>query len=226
MASVVTKSDADIQEAVLRELKWDTRVDETDVGVEVDRGTVTLTGTVDSWAKRIAAEEAAHRVAGVLDVANDIAVKLAGSGGRTDTDIAQAVRHALEWDVFVPEQTIRSTVSKGWVALDGTVHYWSQREDAERAVRNLAGVTGVTNRIAITPRAPIAGDVRAAIEAALERRAQREAKRIELDVRDGEVTVSGVVHTWDEKQAVVGAIKGTTGVRLVEDRLLVEPFTV
>ncbi len=110
MARVIRKTDAEIQQDMLREFKWDTRVEETDVGVEVDSGVVTLTGTVSSWAKRMAAQEAAHRVVGVLDVANDIRVKAQGSPGRTDTEIAQAVRRALEWDVFVPEKSLQSTV--------------------------------------------------------------------------------------------------------------------
>jgi osmotically-inducible protein OsmY len=94
------KTDSEIQQDVLRELKWDTRVEETDVGVEVDGGVVTLSGTVSSWGRRHAAAEAAHRVRGVLDVANDIVVKTPGTPGFTDTEVAQAVRHALAWDVF------------------------------------------------------------------------------------------------------------------------------
>jgi osmotically-inducible protein OsmY len=109
--------DAEIQKRVLRELEWDTRVDATDVGVEVHDGIVTLTGTVSSWAKRVAAQRAAHRVAGVRDVANDIAVNVPGSAVRTDTDIAHAVRRALEWHALVPDERIRTTVSEGRVCL-------------------------------------------------------------------------------------------------------------
>ena len=185
------KTDSEIQQAVLRELKWDTRVEETDVGVEVDAGVVTLTGTVSSWGKRIAAQEAAHRVVGVLYVANDVHV-VPGGIGRTDTDIARAVRRALEWDVFAPEARIRSTVSDGWVTLEGDVDHWNQREDAERAIRNLAGVRGVaSNKIEIKPPTGIPYDVRKSIEDALERQAEHEAKRIGLEVRDGRVTLSG-----------------------------------
>ena len=218
------KTDSEIQQAVLQELKWDTRVEETDVGVEVDAGVVTLTGTVSSWAKRLAAQEAAHRVAGVLDVANDIQVKMSGDLRRTDTDIAHAVRHALEWNVFVPEEHIRSTVADGWVTLEGTVDYWSQREDADEAVRRLAGVRGVTNKIEVTPPKVLPADVRAAIENALERQAEREARRIDLTVQDDRVSLSGVVHSWTEREAVVGAAKGTRGVRNVEDHLRIAPY--
>ena len=218
------KTDSEIQQAVLQELKWDTRVEETDVGVEVDAGVVTLTGTVSSWAKRLAAQEAAHRVAGVLDVANDIRVKMSGDLRRTDTDIAHAVRHALEWNVFVPEEHIRSTVADGWVTLEGNVDYWSQREDADEAVRRLAGVRGVTNKIEVTPPKVLPADVRAAIENALERQAEREARRIDLTVQDDRVSLSGVVHSWTEREAVVGAAKGTRGVRNVEDHLRIAPY--
>jgi osmotically-inducible protein OsmY len=166
---------------VLEELKWDSRVDETEVGVEVDKGVVTLTGTVTGWAKRSAAEEAARRVIGVLDVANDIKIKVPGALTRTDTEIAQAVRH----------EKITSTVSDGWVTVDGTVDNWSQRGDAERAIRNLTGVKGVVNRITVTPLKPMTEDIRKAIEQVLERRAEREAKRIHVDVRDGVATLTG-----------------------------------
>lgn len=224
MAHTIRKTDAQIQQDVLRELRWDTRVDETEVGVQVNDGVVTLTGAVSSWAKRVAAQEAAHRVLGVLDVANDLEVT--ASAVRTDADLARAVRAALEWDVFVPHQRIRTTVSQGVVTLEGTADYWSEREDAQRAIRNLEGVRGIINRIDVKP-PEVAGErVRGAIEAALERHAEREAKRVSLDIHDGRVTVSGVVGSYGEREAVVGAVRGTPGVRWVEDRLRIEPFAV
>jgi osmotically-inducible protein OsmY len=224
MLQTIKRTDSEIQQDVLRELKWDTRVEETDVGVEVDEGVVTLSGTVTSWGKRFAAEEAAHRVRGVLDVANDIAIKPPGTPGRTDTEIAKAVRNALEWDVFVPDERVQSTVSAGVVVLKGDVESWAQRDDAERAVRNLSGVRGVTNRLEVKPPKVAAGEVQKSIEDALERQAEREAKRIRLDVRDGRVTLFGSVRSWAEREAVVGAAKGTPGVRNVEDKLYMEPY--
>jgi osmotically-inducible protein OsmY len=140
-------TDIQLQEQVLNELKWDARVDPADVGVTVDDGVVTLAGTVGSYAERMAANEAAHRVRGVRDVANELEVRLPDILQRTDTEIARAVRWALEWDVLVPDERIQSSVSNGWVTLEGTVDKPTQREDAERAVRNLAGVRGVTNDI-------------------------------------------------------------------------------
>lgn len=216
------KTDAQIHHDVLEELKWDSRVDETEVGVQVASGIVTLTGTVASWAKRVAAQEAAHRVMGVLDVANDIHVKVPGSQARTDTEIAQAVRQALEWDVFVPHKGISTTVSDGAVTLEGTVERWSQRSDAERAVRNLAGVRIIVNKLVVTPTQRVTDDVRHAIEEALERRAQREARRIAVEIVDGTVTLSGNVHSWAEHKSVVAAARFTPGVTAVEDKLRTE----
>src|SRR6266511_3421310 len=120
--NMIRKDDSEIKQAVQEEFKWDTRIKETEIGVEVKNGVVTLTGTVSSYAEKMAAQEAAHFVTGVLDVANDIEVKAPGSPGRTDTEIAQAVRHALEWDVGVPHERIRSTVSDGIVNLDGDAY--------------------------------------------------------------------------------------------------------
>ena len=222
MTTATKKTDTQIHHDVLEELKWDSRVDETEVGVQVDTGVVTLTGTVSSWGKRLAAQEAARRVMGVLDVANDITVKVPGGLTRTDTEIAQAVRQALEWDVFVPEERIGSTVSGGWVTLDGTVERWSQRADAERAVRNLTSVKGVVNRITVKPTRPVTEDVHKAIEQALERRAEREAKRIRVEVRDGVVTLRGAVHSWAERKSVVAAARFTPGVEEVDDQLRTE----
>ena len=218
------KTDAQIQQDVLKELDWDPRVEETEVGVSVQHGVVTLSGTVTSWAKRMAAQEAAHRVAGVLDVANDIIVKVPGGLGRSDTEIAHAVRNALEWDVFVPDKDIQSTVSNGWVTLTGMVETVSERDDAARAVRNLVGVRGVDNQITVRQLRVAPERIRAAIEEALERRAEREALRIDVTVSpDGEVTLAGHVRSWAERQAVVASARYLRGVRTVHDRLHIDP---
>lgn len=217
------KSDADIQHDVMEELKWDTRVTATDVGVEVKRGIVTLTGTVDSWAARVAAQEAAHRVSVVTDVANDIKVKLPGSEERDDTDIAKAVRGALEWDVLVPHDQITTTVSKGVVMLEGTVSYWSQHDDAGRCVRNLAGVREVINAIKVTPPQVSPHEVRTAIDSALDRRADRASKRIQVAVTGTKVTLTGSVPSWMELEAVEGAVRGTPGVHQIQNDLTIQP---
>lgn len=224
MPVATIKSDREVQEDVLLELRWDSRVSETEIGVEVDHGIVTLTGTVDSYAKKLAAKEAAHRVVGVLDVADDVRVKLPGSPKRTDTQIAQAIRFALEWDALLPDQKIRSTVSEGWVTLEGEVSTLREKLDAERVVRGLPGVEVVTNRITV---APIKADpvrLRKSIEKALERRAEREAETIQVKVEDGTVTLEGKVRTWPEKRAALGAVSHAPGVHEVKDHLSVNPW--
>ena len=133
------------------------------------------------------------------------------------------MRRALEWDVFVPDEKITSTVTDGWVTLEGTVERLESADDAERAIRNLTGVKFVVNKITVTPTKPVTGDVRKAIEQALERRAEREARHIRVDVRDGTVTLTGPVHSWAERKSVLAAARFTPGVRAVEDHLRTEP---
>jgi osmotically-inducible protein OsmY len=224
MTQTTTRTDADIQRDVLNELKWDTRVDETEIGVSVQQGIVTLTGWISSWGKKIAARDAAHRVRGVLDVADDLEVRWPGTPGKTDAEIAQAVRHALEWDVFVPHQRIRTTVTKGLVTLEGEVDFESQRLAAARAIRNLEGVAAVTNTIRLVPAEVAPDTVRRAIQGALARRSEREAKLIQLDVRDGTAILSGKVNSWADREAVLGAARGTSGVRKIEDHLRIDPY--
>jgi osmotically-inducible protein OsmY len=221
---MMKKSDEHIHQEVLRELRWDSRVDDTEVGVEVDQGVVTLTGTVESYAKKLAAQAAAHRVTGVLDVANDIRVKVPGNPGRTDTEIAQAVRHTLEWDVLVPDTGITSTVTDGWVTLEGRVDRLREREDAERAVRYLQGVRGVTNKLGVRPPTIQPERVREVIEDALERCTAHEVKHIQVLVSDGVVTLTGRVHSYAEKRAVMGAVSHASGVHTINDHLRIEPY--
>jgi osmotically-inducible protein OsmY len=150
------KSDAQIQQDVASELSWDTRIQHTNVVVEVHDGVVALGGTLSDYIQKMAAQEAAYRVAGVLDIVNHISVHLPDKFERSDTDIAQAVRHVLEWDVVVPDTHIRSMTANGWVTLEGEVDTWHEREAAGRAVRNLAGVRGLINKLEVVlpPLAP------------------------------------------------------------------------
>jgi osmotically-inducible protein OsmY len=218
------KSDSEIKLQVLRELKWDSRIAWSAIGVEVLEGVVTLTGVVNSYAKKQAAQEAAHRIAGVLDVANEIEVKPAGEFIRSDADIARAVRHVLQWDAFVPDEQIRSTVSDGWVTLEGEVNLWRERQDAERTVLRLEGVVGVINKITIVLRKVDPEELREEIEYALERRADREAERLRIEVHDGAVDLFGRVHSWQEKRAVVGSISHAPGVAEIRDHLRIDPY--
>jgi osmotically-inducible protein OsmY len=223
MLTATTKTDAEIQQDVLKELKWHPRVDPSEIGVQVDLGVVTLTGNVDSYAKKIAARESAHRVAGVLDVADDLVVNLPQLHARTDQDIAHAVRNALHWDVTVPDERIHSTVSQGTVTLEGQVDFWSQYMDTERCVERLAGVRGVNNKITIRLASKVeASRIRKAIEDALDRQAHCEANQIGIIVNDGIVMLTGTVRSWAEKNAVHNLVSFAPGVRKVEDNLTIE----
>jgi len=218
------KSDEEIRKDALFQLDWDSRLRLSDIGVTVKKGVVTLTGTVDNYAKKLAAQRAAHSVHGVIDVANDIEVKVTGSLRRTDSEIARAIRLALEWDVLVPSYKIHSTVTNGWVTIEGEVEYYSERADAERAVAHLPSVRGVTNKIEVCAPTVEPERVKSLIEDVLERRADREANRIRVSVDEGDVTLTGAVKSWDEKKAIIGAVGHAPGVKMIHDHLFIDPY--
>jgi osmotically-inducible protein OsmY len=198
--AAATRTDTEIQADVLAELKWEPRLQLNEVGVIVKDGVVTLTGWVDSYTKRWAAEDAAHRVRGVKAVANDIEVRLTSTGERTDQDIAKAVARAVEWDAFIPPEKLDVTVSNGWVTLKGEVEWNYQKQDAERVVRRLQGVKGVSNLITVKPRTTPA-ELKNKIEQALVRSAAVDANNITVDVAGGKVILKGTVRSWAEKEA-------------------------
>jgi osmotically-inducible protein OsmY len=218
------RSDSDLKQRLLRELKWDSRISWASINVEVSDAVVSLSGTVPSYVQKIAAQDAALRVAGVLDVANDIVVRPAGDFRRTDSEIAGAVRNALEWDALVPNELIRSIVSDGWVTLEGQVDFWRERTDAEKVIKRMAGVVGVINKITIRKRTVNEKQLREEIEFALERRADREAERMRVEVHDGTVDLWGRVHSWHEKRAIIGSIAHAPGVHQLRDHLRIDPY--
>ena len=215
-----TRTDAQIQGDVLAELRWDPRLQPNEIGVIVKDGVVTLTGTVDSYIKKWAAEEAAHRVRGVKAVANDIEVRLLSSDQRTDADIAAAAVRALEWDAFVPIDKIEVTVSKGWVTLKGEVEWQYQKEDAERVVRRLVGVKGVTDLITVKPRVS-PSDLKKRIEEALRRSAELDAQRITVEMEGGKVILKGTVRSWAERQETERQAWAAPGVTAVDNRITI-----
>jgi osmotically-inducible protein OsmY len=219
--STLTKTDEEIQRDVLAELKWDSRLQPNEIGVIVKDGVVTLTGWVDSYLKKWNAEEAAHRVAGVKAVANDVEVRLPSSSERTDSDIAAAAVHALEWDALVPSDKVQVTVSKGWVTLRGEVDWQYQKEDAERVVRRLTGVKGVTNLITVKPHtAP--SDLKKRIEEALVRSAKVDSDRIIIEVQGSKAILKGTVRSWAEREEAERVAWSAPGILAVENRITIE----
>ena len=177
-----------------------------------------------AYFQKLEAQNAAHRVVGILDVVNDIEVIPVERFVGADTQIANAVRNALEWDALVPNESIHSTVSEGWVTLEGEVDYWRERGDAEDAIRRLSGVVGVTNRITVRKRPIDSGELRGEIEVALGKRAEREAERLRVEIHDGTVDLFGRVHSWQERRAVLGAVGHAPGVMQVRDHLRIDPY--
>jgi osmotically-inducible protein OsmY len=212
--------DLELKKSVESELVFEPSINAAEIGVAVRDGVVTLSGRIPSYWEKIAAERAAARVSGVKAVANELEVRLPGSSERTDEDIARAALDSLKWSVLVPQDKIKVKVSKGWITLEGKVDWQYQKSAAEKAVRKLYGVVGVSNLIEVKPQVSKA-EVKSSIEAALKRLAEVDASRIRVETEDGKVVLSGSVRSWFEREEAERAAWAAPGVRAVEDRIAI-----
>lgn len=217
--ATLTETDLDVRKAVLTQLEWDPAVDAAGIGVATHEGAVTLTGFVNTYAAKLAAERAAKRVRGVRAVANDLVVKLIA--GRTDADIASDAATVLRLHEEIPE-TVQVTVHQAHITLTGTVPWFYQSQFAEKAVRHIRGVKHVINNISISP--PAAGrDLQRRIAQALYRNAGLDAKRIHVHVSGGVARLTGTATSWLQRQAAERAAYDGPGITLVDNQIMVEP---
>jgi osmotically-inducible protein OsmY len=214
------KTDTQLRHDVEAQLDWDPRFDSQGIGVAVKNGVVALSGHVNSYADRWAAQDATQSVAGVKAIANELAVNLSSDATRSDPEIAEAALHALNANVSVPGTGIKVVVHDGWVTLSGEVSFWFQRDAAERAITHLRGVKGLANDITIKPQASVT-NIKAKIEDAFRRHASLDAQKIRVQTAGGTVTLEGEVNSWQERQHAEAAAWAAPGVSMVMDHLSV-----
>ena len=214
------KTDKQLKDDILAELRWEPSVSAEQIGVEVKDGVVTLAGHVNSFVEKWAAEEAVKKVAGVRALAVEMDVNLLGQSQRNDADIARSAENALEWTTNLSNDAIKIQVEGGWVTLTGDVEWAFQRNEAAGAVRNLRDVKGISNNILIKSTVSANG-VKADITDALKRRAITDSQKIKVDVNGADVALSGTVDNWAERELAMHSAWNTAGVRTVQNNIIV-----
>ncbi|MBZ9798494.1 BON domain-containing protein [Mesorhizobium sp. ES1-4] len=209
-----------LRQDVIDELDFEPSIDAANIGVAVDKGVVTLTGHVPTFAQKATAEDAVRRVKGVRGIAEEIEVRPVGTNVTADDEIAKQALHSISWNTAVPDGAVRVRVEGGWVTLTGKVEWQYQKAIAAAVIRYLTGVLGVSNEIELKPQAA-ASDVKKRIEDALKRSAEVESKAIEVEVSDGKVTLKGKVDSWAGRRTIERAAWAVPGVRMVEDHITI-----
>lgn len=217
------KTDLELQKDVMDELKWESFIKSSEIGVSVKEGVVTLSGYVDSYNKKRIAEQTALRVKGVKAVAEDIVVRLGTSSTKTDTEIAQAALDALKWHSTINENKVKIKVDNGWITVEGEVDWAFEKNAIRLALENLIGVRGISNLVTISPKMNInANDVKQKIAAAFHRSATIDADNIIISNISNKVILSGSVRSYAEKQDADRAVWNLPGVIAVENNLEVK----
>lgn len=217
------RTDTELQRGVLEALAWEPSIDAAGIGVAVESGIVILNGAVKSLPQKWTAVRVAQHVAGVKAVTDELIVKLPGDFERSDADIARAAVNALDWNVSVPRNRVKVVVEHGQITLEGEVRFHYEKVAAERAVRSLIGVTGVTNVISVKPPKVSETDVRHRIEEALERAAELDAGKISVEAANGKVTLRGTVRSWTERDEAEWAAWAAPGVSGVDNYIRITP---
>jgi osmotically-inducible protein OsmY len=219
------KTNEELRKDVMEQIGWtpELRSVATEIGVAAKDGVVTLSGIVDSYWKKVAAEQAAQKVSGVKVVASDVIVKITGLGMRTDTEIAQAIRNALRWNSIVDEEGIDVKVDGGWVYLTGEVEWRFQKDSIQRSVENLTGVSGVSNAITLKARPIDTKQIKGKIASAFHRSATLDAAAISIEASGTTVNLKGKVRSWAEKREAETIASAAPGVVTVDNYIEVDP---
>lgn len=216
------KSDVEIQKDVMSQLKWEPALNASSIGVAVNNGIVTLSGQVDTYYQKMAAEKAAKKISGVRGIAEDIQIGISPYYRKSDTEIAESVLNSLKWHSAVPEDRLKVKVEDGVVTLEGEVTWDYQRTSAKNAVANLLGVKNVINNIFVKPKITVS-DVKVKINAAFHRAATIDSDKISVDVDGTKVILRGKVTSYAEKEDAINAAWCAPGMTSVVSFLEVEP---
>lgn len=215
------KTDSEIQKDIMEQLKWEPFLNASEIGVAVKDGVVTLSGQVDSYPKKLAAENAAKKIAGVKAIAEDIQIGVSPAYNRTDTEIAEAIVHALKWHTAVRDENIKIKVENGIVKLEGEVEWEFQRQKIKTAVENVQGVRTVLNLVTLKP-TTTPTDIQRKISAAFHRSASIDAAKVTAEVKGNKVILRGKVRNFSEKEDAETAAWSAPGILSVESHLKIE----
>jgi osmotically-inducible protein OsmY len=218
------KTNDELQNDVMAELKWDPQLKEvyTQIGVSTKDGVVTLSGLVNTYNKKRAAEHAAQRVQGVKVVASDIEVKIGAFGAKSDTEIAEIVKNALRYNSAVNDDKIEVKVDNGWVFLEGEAEWEYQRTSAKNSVENLSGVRGVSNNISLKPKDIDIKEIKRKISDAFHRSATVDAASVQLEISGSKATLRGRVSSWIERDEAERIAWSSPGIYTVDNQIWID----